>query len=63
MPIDGEGRTRGGASPSPGRDGFLEAALGVAEAIARRHGGSFQLRSSGDSVVVEFDLAPPAREA
>jgi hypothetical protein len=53
----------GGQGHSPS-DGPLGAALGVAETIAKRHGGEVRLRSCGDgSVLVELRFSIPARPA
>ena len=50
-----------GDSPS---DGPLGTALGVAETIAKRHGGEVRLRSCGDDgVLVELRFPIPAPPA
>ena len=62
--------TRGWAWPEAGRkddspsNGPLRTALGVAETVAKRHGGEVRLRSCGDGgVLVELRFPIPAPPA
>lgn len=71
MPIDVTDECVGGlprrerAGHTVFSDAPLHAALGVAESVAKRHGGQVQLRSSGDGggVVVELRFTIPRAQA
>jgi hypothetical protein len=52
----------GGKDDSPS-DAQLRTALGVAETVAKRHGGEVRLRSCGDGVLVELRFPIPASSA
>jgi hypothetical protein len=63
-PTRGWAWLQAGGQDDPPLDGPLGTALGVAETVAKRHGGEVRLRSCGDGgVLVELRFPIPAPSA
>jgi hypothetical protein len=65
MPIAEDHAGNAEGDEAHGADGRLEAALGVAESVAKLHGGEVRLRTRADDggVLVELRFPLPQHEA